>query len=101
MNAITDSPRKRAYLRLRPQLVERLKTDASRQHVSFNSYVEGILLDSINVSDEYSDEQLETLQKARALTTEALNDIEQKEYCSPEELKLLLYRIVDDAYTNA
>jgi len=43
----TERQRKRAYLRLRPQLVERLRTEASRRHTSFNSYVEGILYDAV------------------------------------------------------
>ena len=36
-----------------------------------------------------------TLKKARALTSDEIADIEQKEFVSLEELRLLLYRTVD------
>ena len=42
--------------------------------------------------------QQETLQKARALTEEQLQVMEQEEFLSPEDLKLLLYRTVDNIY---
>lgn len=38
------------------------------------------------------------LEKARCLTTSEVDALEQKEYLSPEELRLLLYRVVDDEY---
>lgn len=147
----TDRQRKRAYLRLRPQLVERLRTEANKRHTSFNSYVEGILYDAVfnepnaetiaaieesrrgeyagfsfdsdscpnNTDDslsitkdsklssdklerlavaDFSAEQVATLQEARKLTPKAIRDIEEQEFCSPEDLRLLLYRTVDDIY---
>ena len=45
--------------------------------------------------------QLDTLQKARALTKEQLIELNQQEYIAPEELRLLLYRTVDDIYCTA
>ncbi|MBO7067708.1 MAG: hypothetical protein J6W52_03380 [Bacteroidaceae bacterium] len=98
----TERQRKRAYLRLHPQLVDRLRTEASRRHTSFNSYVEGILYDAVyNDTDaEISAEQLVTLQKARNLTTEDVHEMEEKEFCSPEDLRLLLYKTVDDLYVK-
>lgn len=96
----TNRQRKRAYLRLRPQLVERLRTEASRRHTSFNSYVEGILYDAVfnEPSEDLSAEQLATLQKARELTPKAIHDIEEQKFCSPEDLRLLLFKTVDDIY---
>ena len=96
----TERQRKRAYLRLRPQLVERLRTEASRRHTSFNSYVEGILYDAVlnEPSEDISAEQLATLQEARKLTPEDIHDMEEQEFCSPEDLRLLLYRTVDNIY---
>ena len=101
--SITGRQRKRAYLRLRPQLVERLRIEASRQHTSFNSYVEGILYNAVfnEPNEDISDEQLTTLQVARKLTTEAAHELEEREFCSPEDLRLLLYKTVDDIYMRA
>ena len=67
MATITDRPRTRAYLRLRPQLVERLKADARRQHVSFNSYVEGLLVDCILdvPNEEPNGETMEAIEESR------------------------------------
>jgi len=63
MATVSNKARTRAYLRLRPQLVERLKADANREHVSFNRYVEGLLLDSIfNVPNE---ETLEAIKESK------------------------------------
>ena len=42
-----ERQRTRAYLRLRPQLMERLRTEASKRHTSLNSYVESILYDAV------------------------------------------------------
>lgn len=67
----------RAYLRLRPQLVERLKADANRQHVSFNSYVEGILLDFIfNVPNEETVEAIEESKRGEYAGTIDLSNME-------------------------
>ena len=44
--------------------------------------------------------QQETLQKARDLTEEQLQVMEQEEFLSPEDLKLLLYRTVDNIYSQ-
>jgi len=39
------------------------------------------------------------LKRARALTTKEIGELNEKEYISPEELRLLLYRVVDDEYS--
>ena len=39
-----------------------------------------------------------TLKKARALTSDEIAEMEKKEFVSLEELRLLLYRTVDDVY---
>lgn len=39
-----------------------------------------------------------TLNRSRALTVEDIHEIEQKDSCTPQELRLLLYRVVDDVY---
>ena len=54
-------------------------------------------LERLAVAD-FSAEQVATLQEARKLTPEAIRDIEEQEFCSPEDLRLLLYRTVDDIY---
>lgn len=63
--ASTTAPRQRtrAYLRLRPQLVERLRTEASKRHTSFNSYVERILADA--VFDEPNAETVAAIEESR------------------------------------
>lgn len=77
MSTISNRPRMRAYLRLRPQLVERLKADANRQHVSFNSYVEGILLDFIfNVPNEETVEAIEESKRGEYAGTIDLSNME-------------------------
>ena len=57
MTTITKKPRTRAYLRLRPQLVERLKAEANSRNTSFNSYVESLLFDAVSqdLAIDYSD----------------------------------------------
>ena len=45
--------------------------------------------------------QLDTLQKARALTKKQLLKLEKQEYISLEDLRLLLYRTVDDIYSQS
>lgn len=77
MTTITNRSRKRAYLRLRPQLIERLKADASCQHKSFNGYVEGILLDSIfNVPNEETVEAIEESKRGEYAGTIDLSSME-------------------------
>lgn len=77
MTTVTNRSRKRAYLRLRPQLVERLKADASRQHMSFNCYVEGILFDSIfNVPTEETVEAIEESKRGEYAGTIDLSSME-------------------------
>lgn len=44
------------------------------------------------------DHRADTLKKARALTSDEIAEMEQKEFVSLEELRLLLYRTVDDVY---
>ena len=39
------------------------------------------------------------LEKARALTAKEVDELKEKEYMTPEELRLLLYRVVDDEYS--
>ncbi len=39
-----------------------------------------------------------TLQRARSLTNEEVAEMEQKEFVSLDELRLLLYKTVDDVY---
>lgn len=53
------------------------------------------------ISGEFSLAQLDTLEKARALTEEQADVMEQQEFLSPEDLKLLLYRTVDNVYSQA
>ena len=43
-------------------------------------------------------EQIATLEKARSLTKEQMHVMEHQEFISPKDLKLLLYRTVDDIY---
>ena len=62
MNTIAKS-RTRAYLRLRPQLVERLKAEAGHRHTSFNSYVESLLLDAVYYQP--NDETIEAIEESR------------------------------------
>ena len=38
------------------------------------------------------------LQKARGLTIKELDEMKHREFITPQELKLLLYRTVDDVY---
>lgn len=45
--------------------------------------------------------QLDTLQKARALTKKQLLELEKQEYISLEDFRLLLYRTVDDIYSQS
>ena len=63
MDTITKRPRTRAYLRLRPQLFERLKAEADIRHTSFNSYVESLLSDA--VYNEPNDETIEAIEESR------------------------------------
>jgi len=63
MTTITKEPRTRAYLRLRPQLVERLKAEADSRNTSFNSYVESLLFDAVFV--EPNDETVEAIEESR------------------------------------
>ena len=51
-----------------------------------------------DLTEEYSLAQLDMLQKARALTEEQMHVMRQQEHISPEELRILLYRTVDDIY---
>ena len=53
------------------------------------------------LTGEFSLAQLETLEKARALSEEQVDVMEQQEFLSPEELKLVLYRTVDNVYSQA
>ena len=64
--ASTTPPRQRtrAYLRLRPQLVERLRREATKRHTSFNSYVEGILSDA--VFNEPNAETISAIEESRS-----------------------------------
>jgi hypothetical protein len=71
------------------------------------SYLQGLSLSASNKrwlaehlyeAAETETTQQETLQKARALTEEQLQVMEQEESLSPEDLKLLLYRTVDNIY---
>ena len=71
------------------------------------SYLQGLSLSASNKrwlaehlyeAAEAETTQQETLQKARALTEEQLQVMEQEEFLSPEDLKLLLYRTVDNIY---
>ncbi len=71
------------------------------------SYLQGLSLSASNKrwlaehlyeAAEAEKTQQETLQKARALTEEQLQVMEQEEFLSPEDLKLLLYRTVDNIY---
>ena len=73
------------------------------------SYLQGLALTASNKkwlaehlyeSAEAEIIQHDTLQKARALTEEQLQVMEQEEYLSPEDLKLLLYRTVDNIYSQ-
>ncbi len=73
------------------------------------SYLQGLALTASNKkwlaehlyeSAEAETIQHDTLQKARALTEEQLQVMEQEEYLSPEDLKLLLYRTVDNIYSQ-
>jgi len=50
-------------LRLRPQLVERLRAEASSKNTSFNSYVEGLLFDAVYF--EPNDETIEAIEESR------------------------------------
>ena len=43
MEATTNQPRQRMSFRFEPMLTERLRTEAKRNNVSINSYVEGVL----------------------------------------------------------
>ena len=63
MTTITKEPRTRAYLRLRSQLVERLKAEAGSRNTSFNSYVESLLFDAVFV--EPNDETIEAIEESR------------------------------------
>jgi len=63
MSIVTKKPRTRAYLRLRPQLVERLKAEADSRNTSFNSYVESLLFDAVFV--EPNDETIEAIEESR------------------------------------
>jgi hypothetical protein len=74
------------------------------------SYLQGLSLSASNKrwlaehlyeAAEAETTQQETLQKARALTEEQLQVMEQEEFLSPEDLKLLLYRTVDNIYSQA
>jgi hypothetical protein len=73
------------------------------------SYLQGLSLSASNKrwlaehlyeAAEAETTQQETLQKARALTEEQLQVMEQEEFLSPEDLKLLLYRTVDNIYSQ-
>ena len=59
----TKKPRTRAYLRLRPQLVERLKAEAESRKTSFNCYVESLLFDAVFY--EPNDETVEAIEESR------------------------------------
>ena len=48
METRTKRSRTRAYLRLRPFLINRLKEEAYNQNISFNSYVESILMAAVS-----------------------------------------------------
>ena len=60
----TPSKRARAYLRLRPQLMERLRTEATKRHTSFNSYVEDILYDA--VFNDPNEETIAAIEESRS-----------------------------------
>ncbi len=73
------------------------------------SYLQGLSLSASNKrwlaehlyeAAEAETTQQEMLQKARALTEEQLQVMEQEEFLSPEDLKLLLYRTVDNIYSQ-
>ena len=59
------------------------------------------LADHLIEAVETESAQLDTLQKARALTNEQVQVMEQEEYITPEDLRLLLYKTVDDIYNQA
>ena len=63
MATITKKTRTRAYLRLRPQLVEKLKAEAESKNKSFNSYVESLLYDA--VFWEPNEETVEAIKESR------------------------------------
>ncbi|MBP5770236.1 MAG: hypothetical protein J6W75_02605 [Bacteroidaceae bacterium] len=73
------------------------------------SYLQGLSLTASNKkwlaahlyeAAEAETTQQETLQKARDLTEEQLQAMAQEEFLSPEDLKLLLYRTVDNIYSQ-
>ena len=59
------------------------------------------LADHLYEAIETESAQLDTLQKARALTDDQVQVMEQEEYLTPEDLKLLLYKTVDNIYNQA
>jgi len=63
MATITKKTRTRAYLRLRPQLVERLKAEAESRNTSFNNYVENLLFNIVFF--EPNDETVEAIEESR------------------------------------
>ena len=50
---------------------------------------------------KFTPAQLVTLEKARALSKKQIHGMEQQEFMSVDDLKLLLYRKVDDIYNQA
>jgi len=44
--------------------------------------------------------QRQRLEEARSLSAEDMERLERKELTSPEELRLLLYKVVDEEYHN-
>ena len=74
------------------------------------SYLQGLALTASNKkwlaqhlyeSVETKSAQQETLRKARAMTEEQVQAMEQAEFISPEDLRLLLYKTVDNIYHQA
>jgi len=63
MTITTKKARTRAYLRLKPQLMERLRAEADNRHTSFNSYVEGLLTDALMY--EPNEETIEAIEESR------------------------------------
>ena len=84
LQGLTLTPSNKKWLA--DHLYEAAKADAETSHAS---------------AQEYSVAQRATLEKARALTQEQMHVMETQEFLSPDDLKLLLYRTVDDIYSQA